>query len=87
VSRGEQQFLFEKSGYQWRHAGMDEFDVRGHARLVGNVLIAVALIAFGIALAGLLPEEIFKLRPHFFGNEGAAYVGVVFLVTGLLLRR
>lgn len=79
--------MFEKSVFQWRHAEMDEFDVRGHARLVGNVLIAVALIAFGIALVGLLPNEIFKLRPHFFGNEGAAFVGVVFLVAGILLRR
>lgn len=66
---------------------MDEFDTRGHARLVGNVLIVISLIAFGIALAGLLPHEIFTLRPHFFGNEGVAIVGVVFLVAGILLRR
>jgi hypothetical protein len=79
--------LFEKIGCRWRHAGMDDFDVRGHARLVGNVLIALAVFAFGIALAGLLPDKIFQLRPHFFGNEGAAFVGLVFLVAGLLLRK
>ena len=66
---------------------MDEFDARGHARLVGNVLIALAVVAFGIALAGLLPEDVFQLRPHFFGNEGAALIGVAFLVSGLLLRK
>ena len=66
---------------------MDDFDVRGHARLVGNVLIALALVAFAVALAGLLPEDVFQLRPHFFGNEGAALVGVAFLVSGLLLRK
>jgi hypothetical protein len=66
---------------------MDDFDVRGHARLVGNVLIALAVIAFGIALAGILPEDVFQLRPHFFGSGGAALVGVAFLVSGLLLRR
>ena len=66
---------------------MDEFDVRGHARLVGNVLIALGLFALGIALAGLLPDEIFALRPHYFGDGGAAAVGVVFLVAGFLLRR
>lgn len=66
---------------------MDEFDARGHARLVGNVLIALAVLAFAIALAGLLPVDIFRLRPHFFGNEGAALVGLAFLVSGLLLRK
>ena len=66
---------------------MDEFDARGHARLVGNVLIALAVLAFAIALAGLLPDDIFRLRPHFFGNEGAALVGLAFLVSGLLLRK
>jgi hypothetical protein len=66
---------------------VDEFDVRGHARLVGNVLIALGLFALGIALAGLLPDEIFALRPHYFGDGGAAAVGVVFLVAGFLLRR
>jgi hypothetical protein len=66
---------------------MDEFDARGHARLVGNVLMVLALVAFGVALAGLLPDDVFTLRPHYFGNEGAALVGLVFLVAGLLLRR
>ena len=66
---------------------MDDFEVRGHARLVGNALIALAVVAFAIALAGLLPDDVFQLRPHFFGNEGAALVGVVFLVSGLLLRK
>jgi hypothetical protein len=66
---------------------MEEFDARGHARLIGNVLIALAIVAFGIALAGLLPSDVFQLRPHFFGNEGAALVGLAFLVSGLLLRK
>jgi len=66
---------------------MDEFDARGHARLIGNVLIALAVVAFAIALAGLLPADVFQLRPHFFGNEGAALVGVAFLLSGLLLRK
>lgn len=66
---------------------MNDFDVRGHARLVGNVLIALAVVAFAVALAGLLPSDIFQLRPHFFGNEGAALVGVAFLISGLLLRK
>ena len=66
---------------------MDDFDERGHARLIANVLIALAVVAFGIALAGLLPSDVFQLRPHFFGNEGAALVGLAFLVSGLLLRK
>ena len=66
---------------------MDDFDVRGHSRLVGNVLIALGLFALGIALAGLLPDEIFALRPHYFGDGGAALVGLVFLVGGFYLRR
>ncbi len=66
---------------------MEEFDARGHARLVGNVLMVLALVAFGLTLAGLLPDDVFKLRPHFFGNEGAALVGLLFLVSGLWLRR
>jgi hypothetical protein len=79
--------LFEKIRGRWRHAGMDDFDVRGHSRLVGNVLIALGLCAFGIALAGLLPDDVFELRPHFFGNEGAAVIGVVFLLGGFWLRK
>ena len=66
---------------------MDDFDERGHARLVGNVLIAFALLAFAIALAGLLPDDFFELRPHFFGNEGAALIGALFLASGLWLRQ
>jgi hypothetical protein len=66
---------------------MEEFDVRGHARLIGNVLIGFALLAFVVALAGLLPDEMFQLPPHFFGNGGAALVGLVFLAAGLLLRK
>ena len=79
--------MFEKIGGRWRYAGMDDFDVRGHSRLIGNVLIALGLCALGIALAGLLPDEIFALRPHYFGDGGAALVGFVFLVAGLLLRK
>jgi hypothetical protein len=66
---------------------MDDFDVRGHSRLVGNVLIALGLCGFGMALAGWLPDDVFALRPHFFGNEGAAVIGLVFVVAGFLLRR
>ena len=66
---------------------MDDFDARGHARLIGNVLIALGIFALGIALAGLLPDEIFALPPHFFGDEGAVVVGLLFLVSGGLLRR
>ena len=66
---------------------MEEFDERGHARLVGNVLIAFALFAFAIALAGWLPDDIFRLPPHFFGDGGAVLVGFVFLAGGLWLRR
>jgi hypothetical protein len=79
--------LFEKIGVRWRHVLMDEFDVRGHARLIGNVLIGLALLALGIALAGLLPAEVFQLPPHFFGNGGAALVGLVCLAVGLWLRK
>lgn len=66
---------------------MDDFDVRGHARLIGNVLIALGLFALGIALAGLLPDDIFALRPHYFGDGGAAVIGVVFLLGGFRLRK
>jgi hypothetical protein len=66
---------------------MDDFDVRGHSRLVGNVLIALGLFALGIALAGWLPDDIFALRPHYFGDGGAALVGLVFMAGGLFLRR
>lgn len=66
---------------------MDEFDVRGHARLIGNVLLAMAVLAFLVALAGLLPDEIFQLPPHFFGNGGAVLVGLVCLFVGLWLRK
>ncbi len=66
---------------------MDEFDVREHARLIGNVLIALAAVAFAIALAGLLPDDVFQLRPHFFGNEGATLVGLICLAGGLWLRK
>lgn len=66
---------------------MDEFDVRGHERLIGNVLIVFALLAFAISLAGLLPEEIFHLPPHFFGNGGVASVGLLCLACGLWLRK
>ncbi|MGA1129754.1 MAG: hypothetical protein ACO3XN_06775 [Chthoniobacterales bacterium] len=79
--------MFEKIGGRWRHAGMDDFDVRGHSRLVGNVLIALGLFALGIALAGWLPDDIFALRPHYFGDGGAAVIGVVFLLGGFWLRK
>jgi len=55
---------------------MDEFDERGHSRLIGNVLIALGIFALGIALAGFLPDEIFALRPHYFGDSGAAAIGI-----------
>lgn len=66
---------------------MDEFDVRGHARLVGNLLIVFAVFAFGIALADLVPDEVFDLPPHYFGNGGAVAIGVLFLGAGLFLRK
>jgi hypothetical protein len=66
---------------------MEEFDVQGHARLVGNVLIAFAIFAFGIVLADLIPDDIFALPPHFFGNGGAVAIGLLFLVSGVWLRR
>ena len=46
-----------------------------------------ALVAFVIALAGLLPEHIFQIPPHFFGTGGAALVGLVCLAVGLWLRK
>jgi hypothetical protein len=51
------------------------------------VLIALGLCALGIALAGLLPDEVFALRPHYFGDGGAVAVGVVFLLGGFWLRK
>jgi hypothetical protein len=66
---------------------MEEFDVRGHERLVGNVLIGLAIFAFGIALADWIPDEIFALPPHYFGNGGAVAIGLLFLVSGLWLRK
>lgn len=66
---------------------MDEFDAGGHARLVGNVLVALGLFAFAIALAGALPDEIVALPPHFFGDAGAVVVGLLLLVGGFWLRR
>ena len=79
--------MFEKIGGRWRHAGVDDFDERGHSRLIGNVLIVLGLCALGIALAGWLPDEIFVLRPHFFGDGGAAAIAVVFLLGGFWLRK
>lgn len=66
---------------------MDDFDVRGHSRMIGNVLIALGLLALGVALAGLLPDDIFALRPHYFGDGGAAAIGMVFLLGGFWLRK
>ena len=66
---------------------MDDFDVRGHSRMIGNVLIALGLLALGVALAGLLPDDIFALRPHYFGDGGAAAIGMVFLLCGFWLRK
>jgi hypothetical protein len=66
---------------------MDEFDVRGHARLIGNVLIVLGFFAFGLVLADFIPDEIFALPPHFFGNDGVVMVGLTMLVAGFYLRR
>jgi hypothetical protein len=66
---------------------MDEFDVRGHACLIGNVLIVLGFLAFGLVLADFVPDEIFALPPHFFGNDGAVVVGLMMLVAGFYLRR
>jgi len=66
---------------------MDEFDEREHARSVGNVLIALAIFAFGLVLADLIPDDIFALPPHYFGNGGAVAIGLVLLVSGIWLRK
>jgi hypothetical protein len=66
---------------------MAEFDEQSHARLVGNALIALAVVAFGIEVAGFLPDEAIDLPPHFFGPGGAALAGLVFLGGGVWLRR
>lgn len=66
---------------------MDDFDGRGHARLVGNVLIVLGFFSFGLVLLDFIPDDIFALPPHFFGNEGAAMVGLMMLVAGFFLRR
>jgi hypothetical protein len=66
---------------------MDEFDEREHARSVGNVLIALAIFAFGLVLADLIPDDIFALPPHYFGNGGASAIGLVLLVSGIWLRK
>jgi hypothetical protein len=66
---------------------MDEFDEREHARAVGNVLIALAIFAFGLVLADLIPDDIFALPPHYFGNGGAVAIGLVLLVSGIWLRK
>jgi hypothetical protein len=79
-------FGFEIFKILYYTANMDEFSVREHARLVGNVLIGLALFAFGIALAGFLPDEVFALPPHYFGNGGAAAIGALFLIGGFWLR-
>ena len=66
---------------------MDEFDEREHARSVGNVLIALAIFAFALVLADLIPDDIFALPPHYFGNGGAVAIGLVLLVSGIWLRK
>jgi hypothetical protein len=66
---------------------MDEFDEREHARSVGDVLIALAIFAFGLVLADLIPDDIFALPPHYFGNGGAVAIGLVLLVSGIWLRK
>lgn len=66
---------------------MENFDLREHARLVGSVFIALAVLAFGLALVGLIPDDIFALPPHYFGNGGAVAIGVLFLVSGLWMRK
>jgi hypothetical protein len=66
---------------------MDEFDEREHAKSVGNVLIALAIFAFCLVLADLIPDDIFALPPHYFGNGGAVAIGLVLLVSGIWLRK
>ena len=66
---------------------MDEFDEREHARSVGNALIALAIFAFALVLADLIPDDIFALPPHYFGNGGAVAIGLVLLVSGIWLRK
>ena len=66
---------------------MEEFDEREHAKSVGNVLITLAVFAFGLVLADLIPDEIFALPPHYFGNGGAVAIGLVLLGSGIWLRK
>jgi hypothetical protein len=51
------------------------------------VLIALAIFAFGLVLADLIPDDIFALPPHYFGNGGAVAIGLVLLVSGIWLRK
>ena len=80
------QFLFDKKPRPAPDMTMDEFDTRQHARLVGNALLGMAVFAFGLEVADLLPDEIWALPPHYFGRGGAALVGLLFLAAGLWLR-
>jgi len=85
--QGKQFFLVDNRGAGRPDPRMDDFDVRGHSRLVGNVLIGFAIFAFGIVLADLVPDDIFALPPHYFGNGGALAIGLLFLVSGIWLRK
>ncbi|MDA0293403.1 MAG: hypothetical protein O3A75_01720 [Verrucomicrobia bacterium] len=66
---------------------MDKFDEQGHARLVGGSLIILGILAFGLILADFLPDDVFTLPPHFFGQEGLVVVGTLMLAVGFYLRR
>jgi len=44
-------------------------------------------VATGLVLLDFIPDDIFALPPHFFGNEGALTVGLMMLVAGFFLRR
>ncbi len=66
---------------------MNKFDSHDHSRLIGHVLIAMGGFAWLIALAGFIPDRIFTLPNHFFGNEGAMAVGSLLVVSGFLMRK
>lgn len=66
---------------------MDEFDHKSHARVIGNVLVAMGVLATFIATIGYIPDEIIALPPHFFGNGGVAAIGGFLLLSGFLARK
>ena len=50
-------------------------------------MIILGILAFGLILADFLPDDVFTLPPHFFGQEGLVVVGTLMLAVGFYLRR